>query len=249
MVGPLIAGPMAQAVGWRSFWWLNVAILAFNTITLIFLFPETKWHRLHPSELGHASPVASDVSSTDKGYASNSNVDDIKEKPVEPMCTLQHSETTLQDPYLGKGGPSRAQFKLWQPADEHTNWWIELFTPWKLFAFPIVEFASFVVSWSASCFLTVNLTQAQNFAYPPYNYSTTVIALFNFALLIGTFIGLATAGPLSDWLSMKLTIRNNGIREPEMRLVAMIPYVLIMILGNVINAVGYQNSWDCRVPY
>ncbi len=77
--------------------------------------------------------------------------------------------------------------------------------------------------------------------------ANSLTGFFNFALLIGTFIGLATAGPLSDWVSMKLTIRNNGIREPEMRLVAMIPYVFIMILGNVINAVGYQNSWDWRI--
>jgi hypothetical protein len=43
-------------------------------------------------------------------------------------------------------------------------------------------------------------------------------------------------------MSMKLTVRSNGIREPEMRLIAMIPYVLIMIFGNAINAVDYQNS-------
>lgn len=66
-------------------------------------------------------------------------------------------------------------------------------------------------------------------------------------MLIGAIIGLFTAGPLSDWASMKLTIRNRGIREPEMRLVAMIPYVIVMIIGNVITAVGYQKSWSWQV--
>src|SRR5271163_5184022 len=33
------------------------------------------------------------------------------------------------------------------------DFWI----PWRLFALPIVEFAAFVVSWSASSFLTINL--------------------------------------------------------------------------------------------
>jgi hypothetical protein len=46
---------------------------------------------------------------------------------------------------------------------------------------------------------------------------------------------------------MKLTICNNGIREPEMRLVAMVPYIFIMILGNVVNAVGYQKKWPWQV--
>lgn len=118
-----------------------------------------------------------------------------------------------------------------------------LWTPWKLFAFPIVQFASFIVSWSASCFLTVNLTQSQVFAAPPYSFSETSIGLLNFAVLVGLMIGLATGGPLSDWIAMRATTKNGGVREPEMRLPAMIPYVLIMILGNVILAVGYQHVW------
>lgn len=35
-------------------------------------------------------------------------------------------------------------------------------------------------------------------------------------------IGLVTAGPLSDWIAMRLTLRNGGIREPEMRLPTMV---------------------------
>jgi MFS family permease len=66
---------------------------------------------------------------------------------------------------------------------------------------------------------------------------------FNFAILIGALIGLATAGPLSDWVSDRATKKNNGIREPEMRLPAMIPYVCIMILGNFIVAFGYEKKW------
>lgn len=65
----------------------------------------------------------------------------------------------------------------------------------------------------------------------------------NFAVLVGAMIGLATAGPLSDWVSARATARNGGIREPEMRLPAMIPYVVIMYLGNIIVSVGYQNQW------
>lgn len=65
----------------------------------------------------------------------------------------------------------------------------------------------------------------------------------NFAILVGAFIGLATAGPFSDWVSARATRRNGGVREPEMRLPAMIPYVLIMILGNICVSVGFQNKW------
>jgi hypothetical protein len=71
----------------------------------------------------------------------------------------------------------------------------------------------------------------------------TVIGFMNFAILAGALIGLATAGPLSDWVSARSTRRNGGIREPEMRLPAMIPYVIIMYLGNIIVSVGYERHW------
>lgn len=65
----------------------------------------------------------------------------------------------------------------------------------------------------------------------------------NFAILVGAVIGLATAGPLSDWISARSTRKNNGIREPEMRLPAMIPYVIIMYIGNIVVSVGYDRHW------
>lgn len=74
-----------------------------------------------------------------------------------------------------------------------------------------------------------------------------MIGLFNLATFIGTLIGLFTAGPLSDAIAARLTKRRDGIREPEMRLLAMIPYVLLMIVGDVIVAVGYQKAWDWKV--
>src|SRR5450755_2722703 len=114
-------------------------------------------------------------------------------------------------------------------------------------AFPIVEFAAFVVSWSASSFLTINLTQAQNFAAPPYNFSSQAVGFTNFALLVGSLLGLATNGRLSDWIAARATRKNRGIREPEMRLPTLIPYVCIMLLGNFVVAFGYQHKWDWKV--
>ena len=65
--------------------------------------------------------------------------------------------------------------------------------------------------------------------------------------MVGALIGLFTAGPLSDAIAARLTKRNRGIREPEMRLVTMIPFVIIMVIGNVVVAVGYERAWDWKV--
>ncbi|KAG2417896.1 hypothetical protein HFD88_000995 [Aspergillus terreus] len=236
MVGPIISGPMAEHVGWRSFFWLNVGLLGLALILTICFFPETKWHRVHPSEVSQPHEQQTpETSSTEKGGDTAHH----EEMPAESGAEL--------DPYLGRGAPSKRQFKILQLEGNNfktvlTSFWI----PWKLLTFPIVELAAFNVSWSASVFLTLNLTQSQAFAAPPYNLSSQTIGLFNIAILIGAMIGLLTNGPLSDWISMKATRKNKGIREPEMRLPALIPYVLIVIIGNFVVAFGYEYKWDWR---
>ncbi|KAJ5606614.1 Major facilitator superfamily domain general substrate transporter [Penicillium lagena] len=238
MVGPIISGPMAEHVGWRSFFWLNVGLFGVLLLFQIFLFPETKWHRVHPSEVAreeNASAPAASESEPEKlvedSKRENTNVEDATER----------------DPWLGRGRPSKKQFKMWQlDGNNIKTTFISFWIPWKLLSFPIVELAAFIVSWSASCFLTLNLTQSQAFAEPPYNFNSQTIGFFNFAILIGALIGLATNGPFSDWISMKATKKNGGIREPEMRLPAMIPYVIISIIGNFVVAFGYQYKWDWR---
>ena len=219
---------MAQNVGWRNFWWLNTALLALTTICCILLFPETKYNRHIPL------PIPASSSPPLKGTPTT---EDVENSP--------HHVLTHQDPYLGRGKPSKAQWKIAQPYQG--NFFLELWMPWYLHLFPIVEFAAFVVSWSASGFLTLNLTQSQAFHAPPYNFTSTKIGFFNFAILIGALIGLLTAGPLSDFIAARLTGRNRGIREPEMRLLTMVPYVILMVIGNVVVAVGYERAWDWKV--
>ncbi|EMF14204.1 MFS general substrate transporter [Sphaerulina musiva SO2202] len=272
MVGPIVSGSMALHLGWRSFWWLNVGLLGLSLAMVIFMFPETKWHRLHPDEIG----TSSDLKTVD---TKNSTSADTIERPMTSRSRMvladewhedtekstsggnitrvqsnhhpHHSTTSANNnrvPWLGKGAPGRSQWGIYTPtANPWKSIFIDLWTPWKLFAFPIVEFASFVVSWSCSSFLTVNLTQSQAFAAPPYNFSSQTIGFFNFAILGGSMLGLFTAGPLSDWVSARATKKNRGIREPEMRLPAMIPYVFIMILGNCIVAFGYDNHWPWQL--
>jgi len=239
---------MALHVGWRSFWWLNVALFVFLIIVAIFAFPETKWDRAHPKDV-HPSPGPIESKTDSAGEKDNAcSLQERSNEAVQAEVESPSSDDEAIDPYLHKGKPSKGQFHIYQ---RNPNWVKSLFLafwiPWRLHAFPIVEFAAFVVSWTASVFLTVNLTQSQAFAAPPYNWSSQSIGFTNFATLVGAFIGLLTNGYLSDWISMRATKKNRGIREPEMRLPTLIPYLLISILGNFIVAFGYQYHWDWRV--
>ncbi|KAK2787580.1 hypothetical protein FQN53_005029 [Emmonsiellopsis sp. PD_33] len=236
-ISPIIAGPMTEHLHWRQFWWLNTAILALALLMSIFMFPETRWHRQHPKPSVSIKTADNDL---------QADVDTIKPNPEAEH--ISDEEQAAEDPYLGKGKPAKQQFKLFQVNETpFQSMFKDFWVPWKLHLFPIIHLASFIVSWSASVFLAVNLTQSQNFAAPPYNFSPQTVGFLNFAILVGVMIGLATNGALSDWVSMLATKKNRGIREPEMRLPAMIPYTILMIIGSLVVAFGYEYKWDWKI--
>ena len=171
MIAPIIAGPMADRTGWQNFWWLNVAVTALSIVLGIFGFPETKWTRVDSIE---AERGVNEIIDTTQDKPSHSHAD--AEKTVG---TPQAQGEPSADAHLGKGTPSRLQWRLFQPNSAPLqNILLDIWTPWRLFVYPIVLFASFVVSWSCSNFLILNLTQSQVFAAPPYNMSSQSIGKF-----------------------------------------------------------------------
>lgn len=233
---------MAHNLHWRHFWWLNVGLLGFVLVLLVFLFPETRWHRTRLKDLAVGNKATEKEATT----VTANSTDTTSAKPsTEPEIDNEHTD---RDPYLRKGKPSWRQFRpFWMVEHPVKSLLLDFWIPWKLHLFPIVHLAAFIVSWSASVFLVVNVTQSQLFAAPPYNFNSQTVGIFNLAVLVGICIGLVTNGYLSDWLSMCATKKNRGIREPEMRLPAMIPYVIIMIIGNFVVAFGYEYKWDWKV--
>ena len=254
MVGPIVAGSMTEELGFRSFWWLNAGLIGISFLMVVFMFPETRFKREDPSlaPTKHIQPDSSDEKGHTTTIENTASSDDGEIHHVATATStipgsnkgLTLTETATRDPYLGAGTPGRWQWRIFQPnSHPFRSIFLDLWIPWKLFAFPIVEFAAFVVSWSCSSFLTINLTQSQVLSLPPYNFRPATVGFTNFAIIIGALIGLFTSGPLSDWVAARATRKNGGVREPEMRLPAMVPYVVVMFLGNIVVAVGYERKW------
>ncbi|KAL9024926.1 MAG: hypothetical protein Q9196_006154 [Gyalolechia fulgens] len=239
-LSPVVAGLLAQHGSWRNFWWLNVGLLGLTLVVCMFAFPETRWQR-SPDLRTPRPPLR-----TEKTKEATLETTELS-PPAELRTPSPEDEEKVKTGVL-KGQPRNSQFRLYTIAPDPIRGLVQDFlAPLKLLAFPIVIFAALIVSWSASSFLMVNLTQAHAFSEAPYNYSAQQIGLFNLAIVAGQLIGMATVGPIIDRISMRATKGNHGIREAEMRLPAMIPYVLIMMLGNFIVGFGYDHGWDWKV--
>ncbi|OBT79914.1 hypothetical protein VF21_01585 [Pseudogymnoascus sp. 05NY08] len=234
MVGPIVAGAMSDRYGWRSFWWLNVGILSFALVYQICFLPETKWTR----EANTLPTAGAFLDAQEKELNQFTEIESTNDIPG-PNQTVHRlaSEETLF------GGPNRNQFLPFSKYERNESLLQALWIPIRVTAFPIVQWASFVFSWSASCFLVANITQSAALAGPPWNFSAAAVGYTNLALFGGASIALVTAGPLSDWISMRATMHNNGIREPEMRLPTLILFSAAALLGGLIVSYGYQYGW------
>jgi len=228
---------MSDKYGWRSFWWLNVALYAAMLVFQLLLYPETHYDRRQLVDAGKTD---------DKLTPSEAPLTENEKQSVTPDKGI-HGVTEYVDNVFRKGSPTKSQFTGFTRRASKKESWLSVWTPIMLFSFPIIEWTSFAFSWSASCFLMLNLTQSQVFAAPPYNMSALAVGLTNFAPLVGGTVGMFIAGPLSDWVSMRATRKNRGIREPEMRLPTLVPFVILAIIGALVTAYGYQNLWKMEV--
>lgn len=204
----------------------------------MFFLPETKWDRR-----------GSSVSSADmQAQSSGSSLkDDTKVTKTEQIDGVERAQQPFSPEERISGKPSKTQmlpvvgWKAHEPVLE------AIILPFKLARFPIVLWGAIQFTLSASCYLMVNLIQSQALGAPPYSFSPAYVGYTNLAFFVGVCISLLTAGPLSDWVSQRATVRNNGVREPEMRLPALLPFAICTIIGSVILSLGFQYGWPWEV--
>lgn len=233
-IGPIISGSIAQRTSWRWFFWACTIAQCLNLICICFMFPETR-RRLPESTTPTNgttidSPLHPDVSG--KEYT----------EQVEEAANTDLSE------HLGRGSPSKEQFGFLQAIDRQAVQSIlhHIFTPLQIFFYPIVFWAAMSMGAAANSLLCVNLLQSQALTAPPYNFNAQKVGIANFALVVGGAIGLAVAGIWSDWIVMRATKKNGGIREPEMRLPALIPFIICSVIGMVVS-IAVDHEVTCLI--
>ncbi|KAF9766531.1 hypothetical protein IL306_001044, partial [Fusarium sp. DS 682] len=119
MIAPIIAGPMADS----NFWWLNVGVTGLSIILGIFGFPETKWTRIDSieAESGPREPVDT---TQDKPSHSHADIEKTVGTPQQPQGE------PAADAHLGKGTPSKLQWRLFQPnSSPLKNILLDIWTP------------------------------------------------------------------------------------------------------------------------
>lgn len=199
-----------------------IALIALTLILAFFTFPETVFIR----------PIEIDVD----------HEPTLTEKCDGPTAGLSESSTSSIPPkktYL-------QSLKLFSGTYTEETFWRLFVRPFALILLPPVLWCSLVQSVTIGFIVAVTSNVASAYA-TAYNMKPYETGLCFIAALIGALVGIFCGGYLGDRTADFFTKRNGGIREPEMRLPAMMFSLISTPLSLILYGVGIQNKlhWMC----
>jgi len=197
-------------------------------VILVLLFvPETAYIR---APVQQRIPVSRHTPDTEKGSTSI---------PAEEKL---HSEVV---PSSEEKQSYLSSLKFVSGRYSHAPFWKILIRPVVIFWYPAVLWAFLTYGTTLTWIVVFSVVNASIFTAPPYNFSVSQTGLISISPLVMTIIGEVIAGPLNDYICIRLAKKNHGIYEPEFRLVLMIPVFLLGIVGffGFGASVHYQTHW------
>jgi hypothetical protein len=97
-----------------------------------------------------------------------------------------------------------------------------------LLLFPNVAWALLLNGLTLGGYIAIGTTYNSIVTAPPYNWPDTSASYVNCGQIVVALIALPLLGHGSDWLAKYKARRNNGIHEPEVRL---LPLIIPIIIG------------------
>ena len=114
----------------------------------------------------------------------------------------------------------------------HDNWLHVAARPFVLFLYPSILWSAMVYSLSVGWLIV--LSESVSLVYKnseSYNFSSIQTGLVYLSPFIGGILGTAVAGKVSDVIVRFMARRNDGVYEPEFRLVMAIPIAITSVIG------------------
>ncbi|RHZ58371.1 putative MFS transporter [Aspergillus thermomutatus] len=220
--GIIISGLVTIKHDWRTIYWVGCALVGALILVVIFFFPETAYRRVGNPLVERSAEIQKQ---SDSNNLESASIPSIPSK----MSYLRSLRFWSGETYT----------------DE--SFWRMFVRPFGLILIPPIFWATIVMSVTIGFLVAVVSNFASAFS-TTYGFEAWQSGLCFIAGMLGCFLGTFAGGPFSDWVADYFTKRNGGIREPEMRLPAIIPSVIAAPLSLVLYGCGIANGWHWMVP-
>ncbi|KAH8688412.1 major facilitator superfamily domain-containing protein [Ilyonectria robusta] len=229
--GIVIAGLITIHLHWRYIYYISTALIGACTILIFFTLPETQYRR--------AAANAAAEARSDKLSAPAKNEDDAEvaysEVASQQEADIPKRRTWVQELRIFTGTyTNESVLKL-------------IIRPVVLLALPPVLWATLVMSVTIGFLVAITSNFSSAFQ-TVYGFKAYQAGLCFIASIISSLIGVFFGGHLGDMVADYFTKRNGGIREPEMRLPAMMISLVTGPLALVLYGVGIGKTLHWIVP-
>jgi hypothetical protein len=231
-MSPIICGPITTKLGWR---WLFIFLVITIGVQLLlcFLFvPETTYER-------------------DPRYNTNENPN----TSFEAVAEIRHDRLEVNAEKYADQENTTIQARSANPIPSKKSWRQELRiyngimsdeSFLTMLAAPFISCTNIAVLWMVivtgtvtSFYVATSYVAAQIFTPPPYVLNASQVGYTFLGPFIGGVLGTLVVGTVCDRTVIYLTKRNNGVYEPEFRLV---PILIGLSAGAGFAGFGYVTA-------
>ncbi|KAI5850010.1 major facilitator superfamily domain-containing protein [Tricharina praecox] len=238
---PVIVGKMTFEMSWR---WPFYFVGIFSGIMLpavFFLVPETAFRR----------EINTDMASTENLMYPQDTQDTIanqqRQSSVELMPTKQSEEHSQQASENGEHSQQASENGEQASPKTSTPYFksLALFNgrktdesvlklvlrPFPLLLHPAILWGMLtqgaLIGWTVMIGVVLGII----FMGPPLWFSEVKTGYMYTGAFVGAMLGFLVSGLLSDWSAKALSKRNNGVYEPEFRILLVIPQTVLGVIG------------------
>ncbi|KAF7549064.1 hypothetical protein G7Z17_g6655 [Cylindrodendrum hubeiense] len=236
-LGPLFSALIIQRYGMDWAFYIVTMFICLSCISMFFFMPETKYTGPRPQSY----PIAAGMDTDEK--ADVERIENLGGNTNKEAC----SESIESAP---QGPPKRGFLRglaLWEKPDPNVSLKSAFLRPFVLITYPTVLWACLVYGASLGWNVILGATVAQLFA-GQYGFDSQSQGLVFLSPFVGSLVGSWLCGSLSDSIANYFTKKNEGIREPEMRLPVCVLATILTFLGALMSGLTYHYNTHWAGP-
>lgn len=213
--------PIKVTTHWLTLINSSLIFMALYLVLTFFFVQETSYIRPKAFDNDIHEHLAGEADSTTSAAESVSEKNNIGIAATETGRSLAEEKKFT---YLHS-------LKLYNGRYSHENYLQAVTAPFMNYLLPAVAWASYSYGCSVAFAAAFSVSLSQIFTKPPYSFKTGSIGLMVLSSFIGTILGNAIPGVVADWVVKFLSRRNNGVYEPEFRLLLAFPSLVFGLAG------------------
>lgn len=212
--GPYIAGVsggyIAGSLGYQYIFWISAILAGFTLLLEVFIVPETLFDRERHLRLAEDDGEGSRTAAETK--AETTTVEDVE----LATSRVPHPWSYVQSLKCGMYNGNIAR---------------HFAAPWLSLVFPGTWVVMLLYGGLVAAIVAMSTIGPILLAQPPYLWGSNV-GLVSLGGLVGVFVGGAITFFTADWLvTLRAKRESNGLSEPESRLPALFPGVILAVTG------------------